>query len=111
MLIIPLENRIIVRLAQPVSQAGAASAVDELPADATVRGLVIAAGAGRIDDHGRHVPLGVAAGDIILFKKHLGREITFSGIQCWLLDAADILKIEPTVAIPLLRSKELLSRH
>lgn len=108
--IIPLENRIIVRLAQTVSLAAATLGDADQPAAVAVRGLVIAAGAGRVNDRGQHVPLAIAAGDIILFEKHLGREITFSGIQCWVLDADDILKIEASATRPLLRSKIRLSR-
>jgi chaperonin GroES len=107
--IIPLGTRIIVRLAQAVSPAGAAPAGAEPLADVAVRGVVMAAGAGRVDDHGQSVPLAIAAGDIILFRKHLGREVTFGDIQCWIIDADDIVKIEAGAKIPLLRSKVRVS--
>ena len=109
-MIIPLEHRIIVRLAEAVSQAAATAVAAGPLADVTRRGVVIAAGAGRVDDHGRCVPIAISSGDIILFRTHLGREMTFAGMRCWIIDADDVVKIEVSAATPLLRSKVRVPR-
>jgi chaperonin GroES len=93
--IIPLGDRIIVRLVHAATQAAAA--------DENVRGVVIAAGAGRPDRHGQIVPLAIAAGDTVLFGRHRGREITFGGMHCWILNADDIVKVEARGTINPLR--------
>lgn len=59
-----------------------------------MRGTVIAVGTGALDGKGRSIPLAVQAGDTILFRRHLEGEVTFGGIQYWIMKADDILKIE-----------------
>jgi co-chaperonin GroES (HSP10) len=101
--IIPLGDRLIVRLVHAVSQSGAPAAeAASLGADA-VRGVVIAAGSGRPDSYGQSVPLAIAAGDIIHFRMHLGHEMTFGGMRCWMINAADIVKVELRSTMPRLR--------
>ena len=101
--IIPLGDRIMVRLLQPGSTPGAGRETDEPSAEQPVRGVVIAAGAGQVDHSGRTVPLTIEAGDIVLFGKHFGRECTFGGIRCWILKADDITLVETKVSMTRLR--------
>jgi chaperonin GroES len=103
--VIPLGDRIIVRLVDAVCQPETARSSAEARADETVRGVVIAAGAGCLDHQGQSAPLAIAAGDTILFGRHLGREITFGGMQCWILKADDVVKVEARAAMPLLRGE------
>ena len=101
--VIPLGDRIIVRLVQAGSRPEAPSAEAAPLAGEAVRGVVIAVGSGRPDSYGQSVPLAITAGDIILFGNHLGHEMTFGGMQCWIINAADVVKVEIRSAIPRLR--------
>lgn len=109
MTVIPLGDRILVRLVH-TSQSEATASTEESSADEAVRGIVIAAGAGRPDHRGQNVPLAIAAGDTVLFGKHLGREITFGGIHCWILKADDIVKVESKAVMTVLRGPSLTRR-
>jgi chaperonin GroES len=106
MTVIPLEDRIIVRLADHDSQH---VSVEHSP-DTVVRGVVIAAGTGRLDSQGQNVPLGIKAGDTILFGRDLGKEMTVGGIQYWIIKADDIVKIEARGTITILRGDKAAPR-
>lgn len=101
--VIPLGDRLIVRLLQTGSQPGAPPAETTILGGEATRGIVIAAGSGRPDSFGKSAALTVAAGDIILFRKHLGHEMTFGGMQCWIINAVDVVKVELRSTIPRLR--------
>ena len=110
MTVIPLDDRILVRPAEALrenEQPGTTVGhIDERP----IRGTVIAAGTGTLDDAGQITPLNVQAGDTILFARYLGCEVTFGGIRYWMVKADDILQIEvQAVTVALLRSRDLRS--
>jgi co-chaperonin GroES (HSP10) len=94
MTVIPLDDRILVRPAEPLKEGGHTSAASPGDrADRLIRGTVIAAGTGPRDGMSRATPP-VQAGDIILFARDVGREVTFGGMQYWMLKASDVRNIE-----------------
>ncbi len=92
--VIPLDDRIIVRLTDVAGERERQRATGDHSVDEVVRGTVIAAGTGRLDRHGQSVPLGINAGDTILFHRHRGQEMMLGGLQYWIVKADDIVKIE-----------------
>jgi len=82
MTVIPLGDRILVRPAEGHTE------------DRPLRGTVIAVGADALVNAGQPESLAVRPGDIILFARHLGCEVTFGGIQYWMMKANDIVTIE-----------------
>lgn len=54
-------------------------------------GTVIAVGTGRVSEAGKKVPMEIAVGDVVLFSKYGGTEITVEGDELVLLHEADIL--------------------
>jgi chaperonin GroES len=110
-MVIPLGDRLIVRLVTVGRQAETSPAGAEPLADDAVRGVVIAAGSGRPDSYGQSVPLTIAAGDIIVFGKHRGQEITFGGMQCWIINADDIVRVEVRSTLPVLRGESRQPRR
>jgi len=93
MTVIPLDDRILVRPAERLNAYGQLDTSPEAPKDRLVRGTVIAIGAGARDGTSRATPP-VQAGDIILFARDVGREVTFGGMQYWMLKASDVSNIE-----------------
>jgi chaperonin GroES len=92
--VIPLYDRIIVRPSEAVSDHDPAARTIDPTEDRPMRGMVIAAGTGAPDAKGQATPLAVQAGDTILFGKHLGRELTFGGLQYWIMKADDVMNVE-----------------
>jgi chaperonin GroES len=109
MTIIPLEDRILVRPAETLSEHGRTNTTVDDAAKRPMRGTVIAVGTGTVDSTGRSTSPPVQAGDIILFAPHLGSEVTFGGVQYWMMKAADIVEIEVrAVSVELYGAKRLL---
>jgi chaperonin GroES len=54
-------------------------------------GTVIAVGTGRVSEAGKKVPMEIAVGDVVLFSKYGGTEITVEGDELVMLHEADIL--------------------
>ena len=54
-------------------------------------GTVIAVGTGRVSEAGKKIPMDISIGDIVLFSKYGGTEITVDGDELVLLHEADIL--------------------
>ena len=56
-------------------------------------GKVIAVGKGRIDENGKPLPMEVKVGDIILYGKYSGTEVTIDDKEYVILKEEDILAI------------------
>jgi chaperonin GroES len=91
--IIPLDDRIIVRREHGAARKIAPVFLDPTK-DSPERGLVIAAGAGRLNSDRNPVPMGVKAGDTVLFVRRSGKDITFGGAAYVLMKGTDVLRIE-----------------
>jgi chaperonin GroES len=57
------------------------------------RGNVVAAGPGKLADDGKRTALAVKAGDLVLFNKYAGTEISLDGEEHLVMREDDILAI------------------
>ena len=57
------------------------------------KGKVVAVGAGRIDEHGKRIPMSVKKGDIVMFTKYGPNELKIDGKEYLIADEKDILAI------------------
>ncbi len=89
----PLHDRIIVdRLDEGEQQIGGIIIPDSAK-EKPQRGIVVAAGAGRIAKDGKVVPLDVKAGDQVLFGKYSGQEIRLEGKDLFIMKEDDVLAV------------------
>jgi chaperonin GroES len=63
-------------------------------ADKPRRGLVIAVGPGTMLDSGEREPMELEPGDVAVYPKNYGTEITIGGVELTFLRAADVLAKE-----------------
>ena len=54
-------------------------------------GVVVAVGTGRVSEAGKKIPMDIAVGDVVVYSKYGGTEITIDGDELVLLHEADIL--------------------
>lgn len=92
--VIPLDDRILVRPFQALSEHGRTNTAFDHTSNGPMRGTVIAAGTRTLVGKEQPAAPAVQAGDTILFGRHLACEVTFGGVQYWIMKANDILKIE-----------------
>ena len=72
--IIPLGDQIIVRRFDDSTEQAGAHVGSRTSPEATDRGVVIAAGTGRLDSDGDLIPITVKAGDTVVFGSNERRE-------------------------------------
>lgn len=89
----PLGNRVVV---EPIEQEDITAGGIVLPETAKEKpqkGTVTAVGPGERDEDGKHIPMDVKEGDMVLFAKYSGTEIKVDGKKLLILRETDLLAI------------------
>ncbi len=89
----PLGSHVLVR---PSGEQQATSGGIVLPDSARKRpteGEVLAVGRGRILDNGKLVPVSVRVGDMVVYSRYSGTEITVEGEDLLLIDEESLLAV------------------
>jgi chaperonin GroES len=88
----PLHDRVIVKRIEEEEKTKGGIIIPDTAKEKPQEARVIAVGPGRHDD-GKVIPLGVKAGDKILFGKYSGTEIKLDGEEHLILREDDILGV------------------
>jgi chaperonin GroES len=88
----PLHDRVIVKRIQEEEKTKGGLIIPDTAKEKPQEGRVVAVGPGKQDD-GKVIPLGVKAGDKILFGKYSGTEIKLDGEEHLILREDDILGV------------------
>ncbi len=89
----PLHDRVLVRRVQGEEKTKGGLIIPDNAKEKPAEGEVIACGAGARKDSGELIEMGVKAGDIILFGKWSGTEVTIDGEELLIMKESDILGI------------------
>jgi chaperonin GroES len=89
----PLHDRILVRRIEEKEQKRGNIIIPDSAKEKPMEGKVIAVGTGKLDDHGKKIPLEVKAGDRILFGKYAGTEIKIDDEEHVILREDEVLGI------------------
>ena len=90
----PLEDRIVVRPAEPEQTTASGLVIPDSATEKPQQGEVLAAGPGkRSDQTGDVIPMDVSVGDIVVYSKYGGTEISSAGEDLLILNARDVLAI------------------
>lgn len=87
----PLDDRVVVVRTEPEVKTAGGILLPENAKEKPTQGKVLAAGPGKLLDNGTRSTPSVAAGDVILFGKYSGTEITVDGVEVIILRESDIL--------------------
>ncbi|MBN8525624.1 MAG: co-chaperone GroES [Planctomycetes bacterium] len=87
----PLDDRIVVTRTEPEVKTAGGILLPENAKEKPTQGKVLAVGPGKLLDNGQRSTPSVAAGDVILFGKYSGTEITVDGVEVIILRESDIL--------------------
>lgn len=86
--ITPLHDRVIVKAAAAETKTAGGIIIPDTAKEKPQRGTVIAAGPGKKDE-----PMSVKPGDVVLYGKYAGTEITLEGEDLLIMRESDILAI------------------
>jgi chaperonin GroES len=87
--ILPLLNRIVIRKLEP--QTKTASGIIVSKAESTTYGVVVEAGPGSYDSHGKVTPLSVKIGDTVLLPEFGGQKVKLSDQELFIYRDTDIV--------------------
>jgi chaperonin GroES len=89
----PLHDRIIVQRIDEGEQKVGGIIIPDSAKEKPQQGKVIAAGAGKVKDDGKRIPLDVKAGDLILFGKYSGQEIKLEAQEYLIMREDEVLAV------------------
>jgi len=87
----PLEDRIVVQTVEAEQTTASGLVIPDTAKEKPQEGKVVAVGPGRIDDSGNRVPVDVAEGDVVIYSKYGGTEVSYAGEDYLILSARDVL--------------------
>ena len=89
----PLHDRVIIKRLPEETKTAGGIIIPDSAKERPMRGTVVAAGPGKLDESGKLVKMSVKAGDVVLFTKYAGTEIKIDGEEHLVLREDDILAI------------------
>jgi len=89
----PLGDNVIVKAAEAETQTKSGLILADTAKEKPQRGTVLAVGEGKFDDKGQRIPVGVKAGDTVIYSKYGGTEIKLDGEEYLIVRGSDIYAI------------------
>jgi len=84
----PLADRVVIEPQAAETTTSSGIIIPDTAKEKPQRGIVVAVGAGKKDE-----PLTVKEGDVVLYGKYAGTEISFDGKDYLIMKEADILAV------------------
>ena len=89
----PLHDRLIVERIEDTEQMVGGIIIPDTAKEKPQPGKVLAVGKGKMRDDGTVTPLDVKAGDMVLFGKYSGQEISLDGTEYFIMREDEILGV------------------
>jgi chaperonin GroES len=89
----PLHDRVLVKRLDEQEAKHGRIVIPDTAKEKPQEGKVVAVGAGKVTDDGKHLPLAVKQGDRILFAKYSGSEVKLDGEEYLIMKEEDVLGI------------------
>ncbi|MDZ4094321.1 MAG: co-chaperone GroES [Paracoccaceae bacterium] len=89
----PLHDRVLVRRIEGEEKTKGGLIIPDTAKEKPAEGEVVSVGEGARKDSGELIPVGVKAGDRVLFGKWSGTEVTIDGKELLIMKESDILGI------------------
>jgi chaperonin GroES len=96
----PLHDRVVIKRLDGETKTAGGIIIPDTAKEKPMEGEVVAVGPGKRDERGVLVPLGVKAGDRVLFGKWSGTEVKVDGEELLIVTEADVMGVIEGVAKP-----------
>jgi len=93
MKLVPLEDRVVVKLVEQEDKTQSGIVLPDTAKEKPSKATVLAVGPGKYDESGKLIPIGVKAGDVVVFAKYGGTEVKVDGEDYMVLRASDLLAV------------------
>jgi chaperonin GroES len=96
MKLVPLEDRVVVKIIEQEMMTATGIVLPDTAKEKPSKGRVEAVGAGKYNDKGDLIPMGVKVGDLVVFAKYSGTELKLDGEDYLVLRGlTDIIGVIP----------------
>ena len=89
----PLHDRVLVHRIEPEQKTKGKIIIPDSAQEKPLEAKVVAIGTGRLDDHGKRIPLQVKVGDRVLIGKYSGNEIKIGDVEHVIIREDEILGV------------------
>ena len=89
----PLHDRVLLERIEEDSKTLGGIIIPDSAKEKPMKATVVAVGSGARDESGKVVPLDVKAGDVVLFSKWSGTEVTIDGKEMLVMKESDIMGV------------------
>lgn len=89
----PLADRVIVKPAEAEEKTKGGIILPDTAKEKPIEGTIVAVGPGKIGDDGKKVELSLKVGDVVLYGKYSGTEVTVDGVEYLIMRESDIFGI------------------
>jgi chaperonin GroES len=89
----PLADRVVIEPLQAEEKTSGGIIVPDTAKEKPQKGKVVAVGGGKVTESGEKVDLEVKVGDVVLYGKYAGTEVSVDGSEFLILRESDILAI------------------
>jgi chaperonin GroES len=87
----PLDDRVVVEPTDAEEKTAGGILLPDTAKQKPQQGKVIAVGPGKLNDDGKRTPVGVKAGDVVLYGKYSGSDVEVNGTEFKILRESDLL--------------------
>jgi len=87
----PLEDRVVVEPMEAEEMTAGGLYLPDAAKEKPQRGIVVAAGCGRLLDNGERAAMNVAVGGEVIYGKYSGSDVEVDGVQYKILRESDVL--------------------
>jgi chaperonin GroES len=91
----PLGDRIVVKPGPEEEVTTGGIVLPDMVRKRPQEGTVIAVGPGKVLESGQRAPMEVAVGDVVIYTKYGGTEVTFAGEDYVILEESSVLAVNP----------------
>ncbi|MEO8803245.1 MAG: co-chaperone GroES [Rudaea sp.] len=89
----PLHDRVIIKRLEAETKSAGGIVIPDTAAEKPIKGEVIAVGSGKILEDGKVRPVGVKAGEKVLFGKYSGTEVKVDGEDLLVMREEDLMAV------------------
>ncbi|MCS6858873.1 MAG: co-chaperone GroES [Abditibacteriales bacterium] len=90
----PLADKVLIRPKKEEEKTAGGIVLPDSAKEKPQEGTVVAVGPGRLLDNGNRAEMGVKEGDVVIYSKYGGTEISIDGEDYLLMDEGSILAVK-----------------
>ena len=89
----PLGDRVVVKAAPHEEKTKGGLVLPDTVKEKPIEGIVIAVGAGKVNDDGKRTPIDLKVDDRVIYSKYSGTEVKLDGEEYLVISERDILAV------------------